>query len=135
MNPGWLRKLSTVITHVNYTKMVAHIDPQRGFLHNVNGMMSKHCAALECMRGEKGRGGFGLSVGSRLFFFFCSFHTAENKFITRLTEFLSFVEGFFFIYILYIDTFQLKAQCASFSGLWWLERVLQEMFVPVFCHT
>lgn len=69
MNPGWLRKLSTVITHVNYTKMVAHIDPQRGFLHNVNGMMSKHCAALECMRGEKGRGGFGLSVGSRLFFF------------------------------------------------------------------
>lgn len=31
MNPGWLCKLSTVITHVNYTKMVAHIDPQRGF--------------------------------------------------------------------------------------------------------
>lgn len=60
MNPGWHRKLSTVITHVNYATMVAHIDPQQGFLHDVN--------TLECMRGKTGGGGFRVSVDGRLLF-------------------------------------------------------------------
>ncbi len=50
MNLGWLCKLSTVITHVNYTKMVVTLI-YKYVLHNVNGMMSKHWVALEYLKG------------------------------------------------------------------------------------
>ncbi len=55
MNLGWLCKLSTVITHVNYTKMVATLI-YKYVLHDVNGMMSKHWLALEYLRGLITRG-------------------------------------------------------------------------------
>lgn len=52
MNLGWLCKLSTVITHVNYTKMVVTLI-YKYVLHNVNGMMSKHRVALEYLKGHR----------------------------------------------------------------------------------
>lgn len=65
MNLGWLCKLSAVITHVNYAKMVVTLICKY-VLHNVKGMMSKHCVALEYLqlkdaalirRGKRKRGG------------------------------------------------------------------------------
>lgn len=86
-------------------------------------MMSKHCVALVCMRG-----GFRDSVDGRLFFPFVHCIRQKKKTELHVYQNLSSLFGVFF----HIDAVQLKAQCASFSDLWWSESVLQEMFVSFF---
>lgn len=91
MNPGWHRKLSTVITHVNYATMVAHIDSQRGFLQNVNDMMSKHCRTGAAGRENRQRR-FQGECGRQLVVFFAFIQ--ETSSLQPSREFLSFVVFF-----------------------------------------